>query len=45
MLKIGEFAEFCGTSYCLGTSNGLDSLRLIFEPTKKLVYLRLVMRF
>ena len=36
-----EFAEFCGTSYCLGTSNGLDSLRLIFEAYKKIGLLKI----
>jgi dTDP-4-amino-4,6-dideoxygalactose transaminase len=26
-----EFATFCGTKYCIGTSNGLDALTLIFK--------------
>ena len=25
------FAEYCGAEYCLGTSNGLDALRIIFR--------------
>ena len=31
-----EYAAFCGTDYCIGTSNGLDALRLIFEGYKSL---------
>ena len=31
-----EYAEFCGTKYCIGISNGLDALRLIFEAYKAL---------
>lgn len=31
-----EFAAFCGTKYCIGVSNGLDALRLIFEGYKEL---------
>ena len=31
-----EFASFCGTKYCIGTSNGLDALQLIFEGYKVL---------
>ncbi|MBL6646712.1 MAG: DegT/DnrJ/EryC1/StrS family aminotransferase [Flavobacteriaceae bacterium] len=31
-----QFAAFCGTDYCVGTSNGLDALRLIFEGYKSL---------
>lgn len=31
-----EFAAFCGTDFCVGTSNGLDALRLIFEGYKSL---------
>ncbi len=31
-----EFAAFCGTGFCVGTSNGLDALRLIFEGYKSL---------
>ena len=31
-----EYAAFCGTQYCLGISNGLDALRLIFEAYKAL---------
>ena len=26
-----EFANYCGTKYCIGTSNGLDALELIFK--------------
>jgi dTDP-4-amino-4,6-dideoxygalactose transaminase len=29
-----EFANYCGTKYCIGTSNGLDALQLIFEAYK-----------
>lgn len=29
-----EFASFCGTDHCIGTGNGLDALRLIFEAYK-----------
>ncbi|MGK0252569.1 MAG: dTDP-4-amino-4,6-dideoxygalactose transaminase [Mariniflexile sp.] len=29
-----EFAAYCGIKYCVGTSNGLDALRLIFESYK-----------
>ncbi len=31
-----QYAAFCGTNYCVGTSNGLDALRLIFEGYKSL---------
>jgi len=31
-----EFANFCGTNYCLGTGNGFDALQLIFEGYKYL---------
>jgi len=31
-----EYSAFCGTNYCIGTSNGLDALRLIFEGYKSL---------
>ncbi|WP_339916982.1 DegT/DnrJ/EryC1/StrS family aminotransferase [Yeosuana marina] len=31
-----EYADFCGTTYCVGISNGLDALRLIFEAYKTL---------
>ena len=34
-----EFAAFCGTECCVGTSNGLDALRLIFEGYKSLGFL------
>ena len=26
-----SFAKYCGTSYCVGVSNGLDALILIFK--------------
>ena len=26
-----NFADYCGTKYCIGTSNGLDALTLIFK--------------
>lgn len=29
-----EFADYCGVKYCIGVSNGLDALRLIFEAYK-----------
>jgi len=29
-----EFAAYCGTASCLGVSNGLDALQLIFEAYK-----------
>lgn len=29
-----EFANYCGTKYCLGVANGLDALVLIFEAFK-----------
>ncbi|WP_370174544.1 DegT/DnrJ/EryC1/StrS family aminotransferase [Leeuwenhoekiella palythoae] len=31
-----EFANYCGTEYCIGTGNGLDALQLIFEGYKYL---------
>lgn len=31
-----ECKDYCGTKYCIGTSNGLDALRLIFEAYKLL---------
>ena len=31
-----QYAAFCGTDFCIGTSNGLDALRLIFEGYKEL---------
>ena len=31
-----NFASYCGTSYCIGVSNGLDALHLIFEAYKLL---------
>lgn len=29
-----EFASYCGTNHCIGTSNGLNALELIFEAYK-----------
>ena len=29
-----EFAKYCGTNHCIGVSNGLDALKLIFEAYK-----------
>lgn len=29
-----EFADYCGTNYCVGVANGLDALRLILEGYK-----------
>ncbi|WP_370476808.1 DegT/DnrJ/EryC1/StrS family aminotransferase [Tamlana flava] len=29
-----EFAKYCGTNHCIGVSNGLDALKLIFEAFK-----------
>ena len=31
-----DFAEYCGTKYCIGVGNGLDALRLIVEGYKAL---------
>ena len=31
-----QYAEFCGVTHCIGVSNGLDALRLIFEAYKTL---------
>lgn len=31
-----EFAAYCGTKFCIGISNGLDALQLIFEAYKVL---------
>ncbi len=31
-----EFANYCGTNFCIGTGNGLDALRLILEGYKVL---------
>ena len=31
-----EFAEYCGTKYCLGVGNGLDALSLIIRGYKEL---------
>jgi len=35
-----DFAEYCGTKFCVGVSNGLDALKLIFEAYKELGVLR-----
>ena len=31
-----EFADFCGTHYCVGVGNGLDALTLILTAWRKL---------
>ena len=31
-----EFAEFCGTKFCIGVANGLEALTLIFRAYKEL---------
>ena len=31
-----EFADFCGTDYCIGVANGLDALTLIFSAYKEM---------
>ena len=31
-----EFADYCGTKYCIGTGNGFDALQLIFKGYKYL---------
>ena len=31
-----EFADYCGTKYCIGVANGLDALTLIFRAYKEL---------
>lgn len=35
-----EFAIYCGSTYCIGVSNGLDALKLIFEAYKTLGVLK-----
>ncbi len=35
-----EYAAYCGTQNCIGTANGLDAIRLIFEGYKILGQLR-----
>lgn len=35
-----EYASYCGTKHCVGVSNGLDALRLIFEAYKILNILK-----
>lgn len=35
-----RFANYCGTQYCIGVSNGLDAIRLIFEAYKILGLLK-----
>ena len=35
-----EYAQYCGTTHCVGTANGLDALRLIFEGYKILKQLQ-----
>ena len=29
--ELKEFAQYCGTNFCVGTGNGLDALKLIFR--------------
>ena len=31
-----EYARYCGTSFCIGTANGLDAIRIILEGYKLL---------
>lgn len=31
-----QFAEYCGTSFCIGVANGLDALTLVFRAYKEL---------
>ena len=35
-----NYANYCGTSHCIGTSNGLDALILIFKAYKALGILK-----
>jgi dTDP-4-amino-4,6-dideoxygalactose transaminase len=35
-----NFAKYCGTKYCIGTSNGLDALTLIFKAYLELDILK-----
>ena len=35
-----DFANYCGTEYCIGVGNGLDALSLIFRSYKELKYLK-----
>lgn len=35
-----EFAEYCGTKYCIGVANGLDALILILEGYKQLGFIK-----
>jgi len=35
-----EYANYCGTTYCVGVSSGLDALQLIFEAYKVLRVLK-----
>ena len=35
-----EFAQYCGTKYCIGVGNGLDALILVLRAYKKLNILR-----
>jgi dTDP-4-amino-4,6-dideoxygalactose transaminase len=35
-----QFAQYCGTSYCIGVANGLDALILILEGYKQLGLLK-----
>ena len=35
-----DYASYCGTQYCIGTSNGLDALTLIFKAYTELGFLK-----
>ena len=35
-----EFAQYCGTDYCIGTGNGLEALSLIFKAYIELGIMR-----
>lgn len=35
-----EYAQYCGADHCMGVSNGLDALRLIFEGYKAMGQLK-----
>lgn len=36
-----EFANYCGTNYCIGVNSGLDALQLILEAYKSLGFLKI----
>ena len=35
-----DFANYCGTKYCIGVSNGLDAIKLVFEGYKAIGVLK-----